>query len=156
MRHGSHHCSLEPFKDANLTLRRPPQLFETGLPGQAGKKAYEVLPAIRFGQRFINDREDHRLDQFDRGRFATLSHSFRFGCVESDRAQLFKIGSAPLQHLANQIFLRVEVIIHRRDVDLRLVGDVANGGAGDPEVCEQFFRGGQDTIDRGSGLGGLA
>src|SRR5690606_23762955 len=61
---------------------------------------------------------------------------------------------ATAEHLVDEVFLAAEVVVDRRDVDIGAAGDLAERGAGKPELGEQFLGGAEDPVLGGEVGGG--
>ena len=62
---------------------------------------------------------------------------------------------APAEDLVDEVLLAAEVVVDRGDVHVGAAGDLAQRGAGEAELGEQFFGGAEDAVLGGEvGSGG--
>ena len=71
--------------------------------------------------------------------------------AEAPRAHLVH---AAAEHLVDEVFLAAEVVVDGGDVDVGAAGDLAQRGAGEPVLGEQFLGGAEDAVLGGKMGGG--
>ncbi len=105
-----------------------------------GDDADEGTPAVAIlGQR------QGGLDEGRQNRFQLAGALFQGGPELAQPLAAHLVHPAP-EHLVDQVFLGSEVVIDRRDVDVRPAGDLAQGGARETVLGEQLLGRAQDAF----------
>lgn len=80
-------------------------MFSDRLPRETRNEADEVVPAARLGQREIDDRPYHQIDELVHRRLATFACKAFFDAVERFRALMLQVTRAALEHAMDSLSL---------------------------------------------------